>query len=162
MATLTAWRQFLASAPESQREIRTIEIDHVDLDSPKFYAQNYEDFIAEGITYKAAGLVITEPAERNDSEQNLSISMGAVDDELQGIIDQITEQGFMSELKIVYRKYYSGDLSQPAITPTILYGSSITFEGSERVSFIAEDTDLTNKRAGILYTLSKFPGIAND
>ena len=162
MATLTAWKQFLASASESQREIRTIEIDHADLASPQYYAQNYDDFIAEGITYKAAGLVITEAAERQDSEQNIMISMGAVDDELQGIIDQITEQGFMSELKVTYRKYYSGDLTQPAITPTILYGSSITFENSDRVSFMAEDSDLSNKRSGLLYTLKLFPGIAND
>tara|TARA_R110002096_G_scaffold265447_3_gene458967 strand:- start:993 stop:1538 length:546 start_codon:yes stop_codon:yes gene_type:complete len=162
ITTLNSWKQFLASAPESQREIRTIEIDHVDLPAPQYFAQNYTDFIAEGVTYKAAGLVITEPAERNDSEQNLSISMGAVTDELQAIIDQITEQGFLSELKVTYRKYYSGDLSEPAITPTILYGSSITFENSDRVSFVAEDTDLTNKRAGKLYTLSLFPGISTE
>lgn len=114
------------------------------------------------MTYKAAGLIITEPSERNDSEQNLQISMGAVTDELQDIIDQISDQGFLSELKITYYKYYSGDITQPAITPTILYGSSISFENSDRVSFVAEDTDLTNKRSGSLYTLSKFPGIATE
>lgn len=162
MATLTAWKQFLASAPEAQREVRTIEVDHADLAEPQFFVQDYNDFVAEGITYQAAGLVITEPAERNDSEQNLQISMGAVTDELQAIIDQITDQGYMEELKITYRKYYSGDTSQPAIAPTILYGSSISFENSDRVSFVAEDTDLTNKRSGILYTLSKFPGIATE
>jgi len=132
------------------------------LPEPQYYAQWNQDFIAEGITYKAAGLVITEPAERNDSEQNLSISMGAVTDELQAIIDQISGQGFLSELKVTYRKYYSGDLSTPAITPTILYGSSISFENSDRVSFIAEDTDLTNKRSGKLYTLTLFPGISTE
>ena len=162
MATLTVWKQFLASAPEAEREIRTIEIDHVDLPAPQYFVQDYSNFIAEGITYQAAGLVITEPSERNDSEQNLQISMGAVTDELQAIIDQITEQGFLSEMQVTYRKYYSGDLSQPAIAPTILYGSSISFENSDRVSFVAEDTDLTNKRSGQLYTLSQFPGIATE
>jgi len=159
MATITAFKQFLASAPEAQREIRTIQIDHTDLSQSYYYAQDYNDFVAEGVTYLAASLVITEPAERNDSEQNLQISMGAVSDELQGIIDQITDQGFMNELTITYRKYYSGDLTQPAVTPTILYGSSISFDNSNQVSFVAEDTDLTNKRSGQLYTLSLFPGI---
>ena len=162
MASLISWRQFLASAVEAQREIRTIQIDHVDLPGPQRFVQDYEDFTAEGVLYKAAGLIITEAAERNDAEQNIQISMGAVTDELQDIIDQITDQGFLSELKITYRKYYSGDLTQPAITPLILFGSSISFENSDRVSFLAEDSDLSNKRSGALYTLSLFPGIASD
>ena len=162
MATLDSWKRFLASAPQAQREFRTIQIEHEDLSAPERFVQDYNDLLAEGITYKAAGIVITEPSERQDSEQNLQISMGAVSDELQAIIDQITDQGFLKELKITYRKYYSGDLTQPAITPTILYGSSISFENSNIVSFIAEDTDLSNKRSGLLYTLQLFPGISTE
>jgi hypothetical protein len=159
MATLDSWKRFLANAPEAQREIRTIQIEHPDLAETQYFVQDYVDLVAEGITYQAASLQITEPSERNDSEQNLQVNMGAVTDELQDIIDQITDTGFMQELKITYRKYYSGDLTQPAITPIVLYGSNISFDNSNAVSFIAEDTDLTNKRAGILYTLSLFPGI---
>lgn len=162
MATLTSWKRFLASAPEAQREIRTLQIEHADLTAPQYFVQDYNDFVAEGITYKAAGIIITEPAERQDSEQNIQVSMGAVSDELQDIIDQITDTGYMSELKITYRKYYSGDLTQPAIDPIVLFGSSISFDGSERVTFSAEDTDLSNKRSGILYTIAKFPGIATE
>lgn len=162
MATLNSWRQFLASAPQSQREIRAIKVEHVDLAAPELFVQDNADLVAAGMTFKASGIVVTDPSERNDSEQNIQISMGAVTDELQGIIDQITDKGFLSELKITYFKFYSGDLTQPAVTPLILYGSSISFENSDRVSFIAEDTDLSNKRSGSLYTLKNFPGIATN
>jgi hypothetical protein len=162
MASLDSWKRFLASAPEAQREIRTIQIEHVDLAESYYFVQDYNDFVAEGITYKAAGIIITEPAERNDAEQSLQISMGAVTGELQDIIDQITDTGYMNELTTTYRKYYSGDLTQPAVAPLVLYGSGISFDGSERVSFSAEDTDLSNKRSGFLYTINKFPGIATE
>lgn len=164
MATIAEYEQFLASAPEAQREIRTLEISHADLSQVYYFVADYEDLTATledltQVTFTAATLEITEPAERNDSEQNLQVRMGAVSDELQDIIDQITDQGFLSELKVVYRKYYSEDLTQPAATPLILFGSSISFENSDTVSFVAEDTDLTNKRAGQLYTLNEFPGL---
>ncbi len=164
MSTIAAYDRFLASSPQAQREIRTIEISHPDLSQVFRFAQDYNDLTATledltVVTFTAATLEITEPAERNDSEQNLQIKMGAVSDELQDIIDQITDQGFLTELKIVYRKYYSEDLTQPAATPLILFGSTISFEGSESVSFVAEDTDLSNKRSGQLYTLTEFPGL---
>ena len=164
MATTAEYDRFLASAPQAQREIRTLEISHPDLPKIHYFVADYEDLTATledltQVTFTAATLEITEPSERQDSEQNLQVRMGAVTDSLQDILDQITEQGFLTELKVVYRKYYSEDLTQPAATPLILFGSSINFEGSESVSFVAEDTDLTNKRSGQIYTLIEYPGL---
>lgn len=164
MATLEEYKRFVASAPESAREIRTIEVAHVDLDRVYRFVQDYSDFTAqietgESVTFKAAGLRIIEPSERNDSEQALQVSMGAVSDELQSILDQISGLGYMSEIKVTYRKYYSLNLTKPAVPPLVLYGSDISFNNSEEVSFVAEDTDLSNKRSGQLYTLAEFKGL---
>lgn len=165
MATIEQYKRFTASAPEGQREIRTIELSHPDFSQTYYFVSDYVDLVAQTetsatVTYQAAGMKIVEPAERNDSEQSLSVAMGAVTDELQDILDEVTEIGYMTEMKVTYRKYWSGDLTQPAVPPLILYGSNITFDNSESVSFTAEDTDLSNKRSGRIYTLTDYPGLA--
>jgi hypothetical protein len=110
--------------------------------------------------FSQATLTIEEPQERNDADQLLSITMGAVDDRLDDIIGQITGSGYFDQIQVVYRKYYSGDLAEPATTPLYLFGSGITFENTESATFSAEDTDLSAKRSGALYTTENFPGLA--
>lgn len=170
MATLEEWKKFTVGAPESQREYRTIEIWHPQLDQVYRFVSNYNDvdFIlessaprnpGESVTFRGVSLSITEPAERQDSEQVLSVSFGNVDGTIHGIIDQITGSGFFDQIQIIYRKYYSGDLSAPALSPSTLFASNIAFDGPIQVSFNAEDVDLTQKRAGLNYIIEQFPGL---
>jgi hypothetical protein len=170
MATLNSWKRFLVGAPEAQREYRTIEIFHPQLDQVYRFVSNYIDVdftiestgprnASESVTFRGVTMQITEPAERQDSEQNLSISFGNVDGTIHDIVDQITGQGFFDQIEIVYRKYYSGDLTQPAISPLYLFASNIAFSGPTEVSFTAEDVDLSQKRSGLVYTIEDFPGL---
>lgn len=170
MASLAAWERFVVNAPESQREYRTIEISHPQLDQVYRFVSNYKDLQAtlesdaprnpsELVTFRGVTLAITEPAERHDSEQALVVDFGNVDGTIHNILDQISGSGFFTQVDIVYRKYYSGDLTQPAVSPLYLFASKVSFEGPTTVSFTAEDTDLSQKRSGIIYTVEDFPGL---
>lgn len=113
----------------------------------------------QNVLFTAATLEIIEPSERNDSDQALSVTFGNVDGRIHDIVDQITGQGFFDQVQIVYRKYFSGDFTQPATQPLYLFASTLAFDGPTSVSFTAEDTDLSAKRSGTLYTFEQFPGL---
>jgi len=170
MASIAAWKRFLASNPEAQREYRTLELWHSQLAQTYRFVSNYSDINltlestaprnpGQTVAFRGVTLEITEPAERQDAEQALSVIFGNVDDTVTDIMDQISGQGFLEPIQVVYRKYYSGDLSQPATSPLYLFASSVAFEGPAAVSFTAEDVDLSQKRAGTRYTLEQFPGL---
>lgn len=171
MATLEAWKRFVSHEPQGQIEYRTIEVWHPDFDQAYRFVNEYtnQSFIIESgaprnagetVVFDAANLNIVEPAERNDGEQVLSIRMGDVDDRLNGIIDSITGVGFLSVVEVIYRKYYSGDLSAPVTAPLYFQASSLAFDGAGKVTFTAEDSNLSKKRPGALYLLENFPGLA--
>lgn len=168
--TSSEWRRFVANEPEAQIEYRTLEIWHWQLDRVYRYVDKYNGIeltIEDGaprdenktVLFEASSLQIVEPAEREDSEQTLSVSFGNVDGTIHEIIDQIEGAGFFGEVDIVYRKYYSGDISQPATPPLYLFASELSFNDPSTVVFSAEDTDLSQKRAGENYTVERFPGL---
>ncbi|MCK4621332.1 MAG: DUF1833 family protein [Desulfuromonadales bacterium] len=170
MTTRAQWKRFVSHVPEAQREYRTLEIWHPSLKQVYRFVKNYTDVTfglesdaprhaGSNVLFRGVTLEITEPAEREDSEQVLSVRFGNVDSTIHEILDQITGTGFFTEINIVYRKYYSGDLSQPAVAPLYLFAASIGFDGPASVSFSAEDADLSQKRSGILYTVEAFPGL---
>lgn len=170
MATLDEWKRFTVGAPESQREYRTIEVSHPQLDQTSRFVVNHVDVdltlestaprnAGETVTFRGVTMSITEPAERQDSEQVLGITFGNVDGTIHDIIDQITGSGFFQQIEIIYRKYYSGDLTVPAVSPLRLFASNVGFNGPTDVSFTAEDVDLSQKRSGLNYIIEQFPGL---
>lgn len=171
MPSIDVYKRFLNGNPEAQREYRTVEAFHPQWDRSYRFVKNYTDreFTLEStaprnageiVTFDGVTLNITEPAEREDSEQILSITFGNVDGLVYDMLDQISGAGYLSQVEIVYRKYYSGDTTEPASTPLYLYLSGVDFEGPTSVSMTAEDVDMTQKRAGIVYTTKAFPGLA--
>lgn len=170
MATIAQWRRFAANVPEAQREYRTLELWHPQLDGVRRFVSNSCPFSAtletdaprdpgETVAFRPVTLRITEPAEREDSEQSLLVEFGNVDSTVHEILDQITGTGFFTGVEVVYRKYYSGNLSQPAVPPLYLYAAGISFDGPTAASFNAEDVDLSQKRSGELYTPERYPGL---
>lgn len=173
IATLEEYQKFIANEPESQREIRTIEAYHPQFSKVERFANNYTPLTAgieagaprnagEMVTYEAATLQIEDPAERNDTDQVLSISMGATDDRLNDILNQISGSGYLQPVEIVYRKYYSNDLSVPATPPLYVYMSAVTYENADSATITAEDADLATKRSGAIYTIEDYQGLARD
>ena len=170
MATLQKWQQFLASAPEAQREYRTVELWHPQFATVyRFVSDTYPVELTlepdaprnngQLVTFAAATLTVREPAERQDSSQSLSVEFGNVDGTIHNIIDQISGGGFFTPMQVVYRKYYSADLSRPAVPPLYLFAASVGFDGPTAVSFNAEDSDLSQKRSGTIYTVEQYPGL---
>lgn len=170
MTTLEAYQRFITSEPEAQREIRTLEVYH-----PQFgmirYVNDYTDFDAtiedgaprnagEIVAFTAATLGIQDPSDRNDADQILSITLGATDTILNDLVDQVSGSGYFDQIEVIYRKYYSGDTTQPAVPPAYLFGSSLSFENGTIATFTAEDINLEAKRSGAIYTLENFPGLA--
>lgn len=99
---------------------------------------------------------VTEPAERDDADQVLTVSLGAVGNEVQDKISQITPLGSFTPISLIYRKFYSADISTPVLTLSLSVGT-LNFNSYSGVSFTGEDTDFINKSAGEIYTLERFP-----
>jgi len=170
MATLEAYERFIANEPEGEIEYRTVEAY-----SSAFGVVRYVfDIVAHNFLLEAGaprnasetvpfspttGRVI-EPAEREDGEQQLSINLGGANGVLNDLISMVSGAAYFEPIEIIYRKYFSGDLSQPAITPLYLHATDINFEGVKSVSIIAEDSNLSAKRPGRYYLLSEFKGLA--
>ena len=147
-----------------------LEVWHPQIGGALYFVSNYRDvaltlepdaprYAGQEILFKAATLNITEPSEREDSEQVLSIAVGGAGGTVNDIISKINGEGFFEQVSIVYRKYYSGNLTIPAVPPLYLSASAVEFDGPDTVAVSAEDADLAQKHSGILYTVERFPGL---
>lgn len=170
MATLEEYQRFIVNEPESQREIRCIEVYHSSFGTKRYVDSYKNEYLkiesgaprnaGNRVYFERAHIKIEEAAERGDSDQVLTVTMGVVDGELNGFIDKIVGVGFLEQIEVIYRKYYSGDTSQPATTPYYLSASNLSFENGTIATLSAEDIDLESKRAGAIYTLEKYKGLA--
>ena len=170
MASIDEYKKFAASAPEAQREFRTIELFHPDFTGAQYFVK---DFVNQTLTLEAtaprnAGLPveftaiameISEPGENGEIEQILSVELGAVGNQVQDLIDQITPANSLIPIDCIYRKYYSGDLTEPVLVLSLSV-SDVSFDSYTSVGFTAEDTNFATKRAGELYTIERFPTLS--
>lgn len=170
MATIQEYDRFVAGIPEAEREYRTLELYHPSLNKVYRFVRNSIDVsfnlessaprnAGELVAFSRATMSITEPSEREDSEQILSVSFGNVGGIMHEILDQISGYGLFQQMEVVYRKYFSGVTTEPAATPLYLFASTLGFTG-ESVTFVAEDANLSQKRSGRQYTIETFPGLA--
>jgi len=166
MASLDEYEKFVSSMPEAQREFRTIELFHPDFSLLRF-VQDFKDVNltlestaprnpSTSVTFKAISMNINEPGENGQIEQVLSVNMGAVGNEVNDKLQQITETGSLEPIELIYRKYYSGDLTEPVLILNLSV-ADVSFKGYEAVTFTGEDTNFAIKRAGELYTSERFP-----
>lgn len=166
MASLDEYKKFVASMPEAQREYRTIEIYHPDFGMLRF-VKDFKDISltlestaprnpSVSVVFNAIAMNIVEPSESGQIEQILSVDLGAVGNEVNDKVEQITESGSLIPIDIIYRKFYSGDLSEPVLVLSMSV-SGIAFKGYNAVSLTCEDVDFATKRAGELYTIERFP-----
>jgi len=170
MASLEEFKKFAASAPEAQREFRTIEMFHPDFSSVLRFVKDFEDVNltlestaprdpSTSVLFTALAMEINEPGENGQIEQVLGVGLGAVGNEVNDQIDLITENGSLIPIELIYRKYYSGDLTEPVLVLSLSV-ADVSFKSYEQVSFTGEDTDFAIKKAGELYTLERFPGLS--
>jgi len=170
MTAQEQYKKFLASAPEAQIERRTIEIYHPEFSQLyRFVNDRVEQSFTlesnaprnagETVAFGASGMNIVEPNEK-DLDQQLTVTFGAfsafVDDEL----SNLTATGLLIPVELIYRKYYSADTSEPVLVLTVS-AASLQFENYNRFAFSGQDIDFTNKNAGEIYTLERFPTLRN-
>lgn len=171
MATLEAYERFIANEPEAQIEYRTIEAYHPSFNATRRWIFNFinKSFPLESeaprnpgetVLFEKANGQVTEPSEQDDGEQQLTINLGGVDGELNELISSISGVDFLTPIEIVYRKYFSGDLSEPATTPLHLQITNISFENINAVTIVAEDANLATRKPGQYYLLENFKGLA--
>lgn len=163
--------KFLTVKPAAQREIRTLEFFHPDFSSVERFVRDFVDQTltlesdaprnaGQSVLFTAISMDVVEPAESQEGLQILRVGLGATNDELQNAIDQITESGAFTPIECIYRKFYSGDLSEPVLVLNLSV-SSLNFKGYTENNIIAEDQDLASKSSGELYTLDRFPTLRN-
>lgn len=164
-----SFSQFLASAPEAVREYRTLEIYHPDFSETLRFVK---DFVDKSLTleadaprnpgqlvlFTALSMRITEPQESDTNDSLLTVKLGAVGNEVQDQISQVTDT--LEPIQVIYRKYYSGDESEPVLILNLAV-SNVSFNSYESVSFTCEDVDFANKNSGILYTTETFVLLRN-
>ncbi len=168
MASIDDYKRFISSMPQAQREFRTIEIFHPDFSELLRFVEDFTDqtFTLEStaprnpgasVLFTGIAAKILEPSESGGGvDQTLTVNLGAVGNEVNDQIEQLTPDGSLTPIQVIYRKYYSGNLTEPVLVLS-LSASEINFEGYTQVSFIAEDSNVTTKRAGEIYTLERFP-----
>lgn len=150
------YKKFLASAPTNQREFRTIELSHPDFNETLYFVQDQLSRSLGGRLYDALSMQIIEPAERDDADQILTVSLGAVANEVHDQVAQITPSGYFTPISLVYRKFYSSNTATPVLELSLSIGT-LNFDSYSSASFTAEDTDFINKSSGEIYTLERFP-----
>jgi len=165
--------EYYTTARTSVREYRTIEIYHPDFANVLRFIQDYENQnltlensaprnAGQSVTFTAIRpLEIKEPNEEINRSPTLSISLGAVGNEVQDQIDSITDNGFLAPIQVIYRKYYLANdgTKKLALTPLYLSASELKFESYNGVAFTARDIDFANRASGEIYTLSRFIGL---
>lgn len=167
MTVQEEYRKFNAANPEAQREFRTIELFHRsftqlhrlvsdaverDLTLESMAPRNAN----QTVTFLPLDMKISEPNEQ-DMDSLLTVNMGAVAGLIQSEIDRIQFAGTGTiPVQIIYRKFYSGDTSEPVKVLTLSV-KSVVFEGFTKTAITAEDSDLENKASGLKYTIDQFP-----
>ena len=171
MASPDEYRKFVANAPEAQREYRTIELYHPDFTQVLRFVRDFGnvDLTLESdaprdpsmsVTFTAIAMNITEPGESGEIEQILTVDLGAVGGEASNQIAMITESGSLVPVELIYRKFYSGDLTEPVLVLSLSV-ADISFKDYNAVSFTGEDINFANKRAGEIYLTERFVGLRN-
>lgn len=168
MVDEAAYRKFLSSAPTGQMEYRTVEIYHPSFGVLRF-VRDYSDqqfaiesdaprSAGEQVTFTAISMKINEPAEGENSSNQLLIQFGATSNQIEEKIKLISGEDHLTPIEVIYRKYYSGDLSEPVVVMKLSV-TELSFEGYSSNSMSAEDVDFNQRRAGELYTFERFPGL---
>jgi len=165
MPSVEEYKIFLASKPQAEREFRTVEFNHVDFGGPLRFVKDFVDksFALESgpvVLFTAISMDIIEPTEDSDSTGVLTISLGATNDELQDKLNLIKSNNRFKPVSCVYRKYYSGDLSEPVLILQLSV-SELNLQGYTKNNLIAEDSDLAIKTSGEKYDLARFPTLRN-
>lgn len=167
------YKKFLAAAPRTWREYRTIELYHPQFSpTTQRFVSDFADVnltleagaprnASASVTFKAISMAIVEPGESAESDQQLTVSMGAVGKEVRDVVDQITGSGYLTPVQIIYRKYLDNESTKALILVLYLSASNLRFEEYTGVGFTAEDHDFTNKPSGEIYTFERFPGLRN-
>lgn len=171
LMTSVVWAQYLVQAPTDKREFRTIEIYHPDFSSVLRFVQDFEDQTllleadaprnpSTNVLFTAINLDIQEPGEKSNTGPVLVVNLGAVGNEVQDQLDNITDNGLLTPVEVIYRRYYEGDITGPVLVFK-LSAANLKFQSYEGVAFTASDIDFANRKAGELYTLERFPMLAN-
>lgn len=171
MAALDEYKKFVSSAPQGQREYRTIELYHPDFSQVERFVSDFKDINltlestaprnpSTSVLFTAIAMKLNEAGENGQIEQVLTVNLGAVGNEINDRLDQITESGSLVPIELIYRKFYSGDLSEPVVVLSLSV-ADVSFKSYTSVTFTGEDVDFATKRAGELYTIERFPGLKN-
>ena len=167
--TSEIWKEYLSQVPTDKREFRTIEIFHPDFSAVLRFVQDFEDQTlllesdaprnpSSNVLFTGINLAIQEPSEAANSSPILTVNMGAVGNEVQDQLDQITANGQLVPVEVIYRRFYEDDTTGPVLVFR-LSAANLKFESYTGVSFTAQDIDLSNRPAGEIYTIERFPGL---
>lgn len=176
MATYDEYVKFKVNKPEAQRELKTIEIYHPSNGEIIRLVQDLNEYQAylestaprnpsELVTFSPFAGEIVDSQYSNEAEQAITINIADLNSDVQAYLDTLDGIDWFTPIEVVYRKYWSGDNSHPAIPAQYLFATSPSFETSDGdipilTTFVASDVDLSQKRAGILYDTRSFPGLA--
>lgn len=167
----TIFDKYLIQAPTAKREFRTIEIHHPDFTAPLRFVQDFfnQNLLLEAdaprnpgatVLFTALSMKIKEPGTTPNASPVLTVNLGAVGNEVQDQLDKIGDSGLFTPIEVIYRRYYEDDVTGPVLVFN-LSAATLNFESYSAVGFTATDIDFASRPAGEIYTLERFPGLAN-
>ena len=176
MSTFDEYVKFKMNKTQAQRELRTLELYHPSNGGVIRLVLDYSPYSAhlestaprnasELVTFLPFAGNIKEPSESNETEQSITIDIADIQSEVPRYLESIDGLDWFKPIEVIYRKYWSGDNSQPATPASYLFATAPNYENSDgespiKTTFIASDVDLSQKRSGIIYDTRRFPGLA--
>lgn len=166
MTITAAAKRLYEYQPETQYEIRTLEIYHPDIGVFRLCTPYSDKTLAiesdaprnagESVVFTATALEIREPNEGTGSSVAMyNANFPAAGTDISKLLDSIADT--LTPVEFIYRKYISSDLSEPAIDPVHAYVSNVVFNSRQDVTINGTTDNGAIRRTGEIYTLDKFP-----
>jgi len=152
----TRLRTFLASAPQTQHSIATLQISHSAMSQVWHLWREPYVGLAGGNTMQPCNITIKLAGSIGNLDQKYDISLDTVDieDEFRKEMDSIPIDT-AEKIIIVYREFLSDDLTTAEATATLQVESVSFIKGAANISAVSPRFNVT--RTGELYTPRDIP-----
>ena len=110
------------------------------------------------VEFQPASMDITPVQQSNQTTVSLELQLGRVGSAFKDELNKINGAGFFQPIEGIYRVYRGTSLSQPMMTPVVLFCSSANLE-SDSVALLFEDDNPASVTVSKLYLAQDFPGL---
>jgi hypothetical protein len=156
---MTDYTAFFLNNSGGVVQLECLEITHPSFEHPFCYIRNDTSGVQiGGQFYQYQPMSIKRSNVTNDLDQQLSITLADMQDELMDALENIDNTPFENVRPQVKSKIYrDDDLSSPMIEMQMLEVDAVSKDSTGLVTFDAKAAELNSVRTGRLYTFEDYP-----